>query len=53
MTESKQLQVRDQQEVASPVEQARIEVKLEDGVLRLALPKAEKAVPRQITEAEG
>lgn len=30
------------------VDQTRIEAKLEDGVLRLILPKAEKAIPRQI-----
>ena len=30
------------------VDQSRIEAKLEDGVLRLILPKAEKAIPRRI-----
>lgn len=31
------------------INQSRIEARLEDGVLRLTLPKAEKAIPRQIT----
>lgn len=31
------------------VDQSRIKANLEDGVLRLTLPKAEKAIPRQIT----
>ncbi|MFO7714586.1 Hsp20/alpha crystallin family protein [Desulfosarcina sp.] len=35
------------------VDQNKIEAKLEDGVLRLTLPKAEKAIPRQITVAAG
>lgn len=35
------------------IDQTRIEAKLEDGVLRLNLPKAEKAVPRQITVTAG
>lgn len=35
------------------VDQNRIEAKLEDGVLRLTLPKAEKAVPRQIAVTAG
>jgi len=33
------------------VDQGKIEAKHEDGVLRLTLPKAEKAVPRQIAVA--
>jgi HSP20 family molecular chaperone IbpA len=35
------------------VDQSKIEAKLEDGVLRLILPKAEKAMPRQITVTAG
>lgn len=35
------------------VDQNRIEAKLEDGVLRLTLPKAEKAIPRQISVTAG
>ena len=35
------------------IDQGRIEAKLEDGVLRLTLPKAEKAIPRQIPVNAG
>ncbi len=35
------------------VDQSKIEAKLEDGVLRLTLPKAEKAIPRQIAVTAG
>ena len=35
------------------IAQDRIKAKLEDGTLRLTLPKAEKAVPRQITVTAG
>lgn len=35
------------------IAQDRIEAKLEDGTLRLNLPKAEKAIPRQITVTAG
>lgn len=35
------------------IDQSRIEARLEDGVLRLTLPKAEKAIPRQITVTAG
>lgn len=35
------------------IDQSKIEAKRENGVLRLSLPKAEKARPRQITVAAG
>ena len=35
------------------IAQDRIEAKLENGTLRLSLPKAEKAIPRQITVTAG
>jgi len=35
------------------IDQGSIEAKLEDGVLRLRLPKAEKAIPRQIAVTTG
>jgi HSP20 family molecular chaperone IbpA len=35
------------------VDQSNIEAKLEDGVLRLTLPKAEKAIPRHIAVTTG
>ncbi|MFH1985649.1 MAG: Hsp20/alpha crystallin family protein [Pseudomonadota bacterium] len=35
--------------LSEAIDQSRIEAKLTDGVLRLSLPKAKKAVPRKIT----
>ena len=39
--------------LSDSIAQDRIEAKLEDGTLRLSLPKAEKAIPRQITVTAG
>jgi HSP20 family molecular chaperone IbpA len=39
--------------LSAVVDQSKIEAKLEDGVLRLTLPKAEKAIPRQIAVTAG
>ena len=39
--------------VSEAIDQAKIDAKLADGVLRLELPKSEKAKPRQITVRVG
>ena len=39
--------------LSETVDQSKIEANLENGVLRLTLPKAEKAVPRKITVNAG
>lgn len=39
--------------LSEAIDQDRIEAKLENGVLRLILPKAEKAVPRQVAVSAG
>jgi len=39
--------------LAESIDQARIDAKLADGVLRLELPKLERAKPRQITVRAG
>ncbi|MBV5306205.1 MAG: Hsp20/alpha crystallin family protein [Desulfobulbaceae bacterium] len=39
--------------LSDAINQDKINAKLEDGVLRLTLPKAQKAVPRQITVTSG
>lgn len=39
--------------ISKGVNQEKIEANLKDGVLRLILPKIEKAMPRQITVHEG
>jgi HSP20 family protein len=39
--------------LSDAVDQSRIDAELKDGVLRLALPKAEKAVPRKIVVKVG
>jgi HSP20 family protein len=39
--------------LSDTIDQKKINAKLEDGVLRLTLPKAQKAVPRKITVTAG
>jgi HSP20 family protein len=39
--------------LSDAIDQDKIHAKLEDGVLRLTLPKAQKAVPRQIAVSAG
>jgi len=39
--------------LSEAIDQSRIEARHEDGVLRLTLPKAEKAIPRQIAVSAG
>ena len=39
--------------LSEAIDQAKIEARLENGVLRLVMPKAEKAVPRRITVQAG
>jgi HSP20 family molecular chaperone IbpA len=39
--------------LADVIDQAKIEAKIQDGVLRLVMPKAAKALPRKITVNEG
>lgn len=39
--------------LSDAIDQSKIKARLEDGVLRLTLPKAQKAVPRQITVTAG
>jgi HSP20 family protein len=39
--------------LSEAINQSRIDARLQDGVLRLTLPKVEKATPRKITVAAG